>query len=842
MLIIKGKSFFVRRTCLAVISVFLISAKVMAVDVSLTPDNETVLTVKSPKDTKNSKVADKATESTKNDPKPVQVALPVTVVEAKSAKNTKTSKDADKAAESKKNDPKPLQVARPAHPVDLFELPDINIVSNTPVGNTGLELKKIPGNVQAVEDEEIHRHEAFSLSDFMNRRLESVNLNDVQNNPYQPNITYRGFEASPLLGTPIGISVFQDGVRINEPFGDTVNWDLIPQIAIASMEMVPGSNPVFGLNTLGGALSVRTKSGVSHPGYHMQASGGSYGRQNYEAEIGGSKDNFDWYVAGNIFEDNGWRPYSPSSVNQAFGKVGWENERTDLDLSFTFADNSLQGVGPTPENMLQQKWTSIYTAPDITDHTMYFVNLKGAHFITDKLQVSGNAYNRNNKSNSSNGNTNEACEEDFTLTTCEYDAGNLIDSGSIGTSLTQENGTGVNLQTTSDYKVMNHDNQLTVGGGYNYGNTNFTAGEQDAVFNESHYENATEPVDTTVSINGQNAYTNLFATNTFSVFDWLHTTASMNYVLAKVRTADKMPPSDTGTTLNGNHSFARINPSAGLTFNPLDAFSLDTPLKELTTYFNYNEGFRVPTALELSCADKDAPCSLPNSFVSDPPLEAVVSHTYEVGARGNFNEALKWNFALYQTQTTNDILFISSTNATTGFFQNVGGTQRQGAEFGMSGLVFESLNWYVSYGFVDATYLTTEELSNGLQDGSTNLVTPGKRMPSIPQNTFKFGSEYEVFRNGFFGGDLQYVSSQYARGDDQNQYAQISGYAVVNLNARYVVTKNIELYAMGRNIFDNHYASFGQIGQNAFQDDALTTFKGPGAPATGYAGVRVHWD
>ncbi len=809
----------------------------MAVDVSLTPDNETVLTVKSPKDTKNSKVVDKATESKKNDPKSVQVALPVTVVEAKSPKNTKTSKVADKAAESKKNDPKPVQVARPAHPVDLFELPDINIVSNTPVGNTGLELKKIPGNVQAVEDEEIHRHEAFSLSDFMNRRLESVNLNDVQNNPYQPNITYRGFEASPLLGTPIGISVFQDGVRINEPFGDTVNWDLIPQIAIASMEMVPGSNPVFGLNTLGGALSVRTKSGVSHPGYHVQASGGSYGRQNYEAEIGGSKGNLDWYVAGNIFEDNGWRPYSPSSVNQAFGKVGWENERTDLDLSFTFADNSLQGVGPTPENMLQQNWTSIYTAPDITEHTMYFVNLKGAHFITDKLQVSGNAYNRNNRSYSSNGNTNEHCDGAFTLTTCEDDVGNLIDSGSIGTSLTQENGTGVNLQTTSDYKVMNHDNQLTVGGGYNYGNTNFIVGEQNAVFNESHYENATEPVDTTVSINGQNTYTNVFATNTFSVFDWLHTNASMNWMHANVQTIDKI-----GTALNGNNTYARVNPSAGLTFNPLDALSLNTPLKELTTYFNYNEGFRVPTALELSCADEAAPCSLPNSFVSDPPLQAVVSHTLEVGARGNFSEALKWNFALYQTQTTNDILFVSSTNPTTGYFQNVGGTQRQGGEFGMSGLVLESLNWYVSYGFVEATYQSTEELSNGLQDGSTNLVTPGKRMPSIPQNTFKFGSEYEVFRNGFFGGDLQYVSSQYARGDDQNQYAQISGYAVVNLNARYVVTKNIELYAMGRNIFDNHYASFGQIGQNAFQDDALTTFKGPGAPATGYAGVRVHWD
>ena len=824
MLIIRSLTLSLRWTWLVVFLFFLISNQVMATDVTLIADTESVKESEQLNNTKTSKASDKA------------------IKESKQLTKTKTSETADKAITQENELPKSVDAVPVTHSVDLFELPDINVVSNTPVGNTGLELKKIPGNVQAVEDEEIHRHEAFSLSDFMNRRLESVNLNDVQNNPYQPNITYRGFEASPLLGTPIGISVFQDGVRINEPFGDTVNWDLIPQIAIASMEMVPGSNPVFGLNTLGGALSVRTKSGVSHPGYHMQASGGSYGRQNYEAEIGGSKGNFDWYVAGNIFEDNGWRPYSPTSVNQAFGKVGWENERTDLDLSFTFADNSLQGVGPTPENMLQENWTSIYTAPDITDHTMYFVNLKGAHFITDKLQVSGNAYNRNNRSYSSNGNTNEECAEDFTLTTCEDADGNIIDSGSIGTSLTQENGTGVNLQMTSDYKVMNHDNQLTFGGGYNYGNTNFTAGEQEAVFTESHYENATEPVETTVSINGQNTYSNVFATNTFSVFDWLHTNASMNWMHANVQTTDKMPPSSTGTTLNGNHSFARVNPSAGLTFNPLDAFSLDTPLKELTTYFNYNEGFRVPTALELSCADEAAPCSLPNSFVSDPPLKAVVSHTYEVGARGNFNEALKWNFALYQTQTTNDILFISSTNPTTGYFQNVGATQRQGAEFGMSGLVFESLNWYVSYGFVDATYQTTEELSNGLQDGSTNLVTPGKRMPSIPQNTFKFGSEYEVFRNGFFGGDLQYVSSQYARGDDQNQYAQISGYAVVNLNARYVVTKNIELYAMGRNIFDNHYASFGQIGQNAFQDDALTTFKGPGAPATGYAGVRIHWD
>ncbi len=738
----------------------------------------------------------------------------------KSEKPTKTDGEAPKATNNGKTQP---EVA--AHPVDVFELPDIEVVSNTPLGTTGLELKKIPGNVQSAEDEDINRHEAFGLTDFMNRRLESVNINDTQNNPYQPDISYRGFTASPLLGTPIGLSVYQDGVRVNEPFGDTVNWDLIPQIAIASMEMVPGSNPLFGLNTLGGALSVRTKSGFSHPGFNAQSSGGSYGRQTYQAEYGGSKGNFDWYIAGNIFRDNGWRPYSPTSVNQTFGKVGWENDRTDLDLSFTFADNNMQGVGGTPQNMLEQNWSAIYTAPDVTKNTLFFFNLKGSHKITDELQLTGNTYNRNNNSSNLNSNTG-TCGDPCLLNEA---------TGSFQSTQTKQNGTGVNLQLTSDYKIYAHDNQLVVGGGYNVGDTHFSMATQDAIFTPTRFEVATNPLTTSVMINGQNTYSNIFATNTFSVFDWLHANTSMNWMQARVQTTDQI-----GTALNGKDVYQRANPSAGLTFNPLDAFSLDTPLEEFTTYFNYNEGFRAPTAVELSCADPLAPCTLPNSMVSDPPLKAVVSHTLEVGARGKFSQALKWNFALYQTRNTNDILFLSSEGSNiNGYFQNVGATLRQGAEFGLSGLAWNKLNWYMSYGFVDATYQTTAVLNNAL---GPETVTPGSRIPSIPQNTFKVGAEYEVFHNGFLGSDLQHVSSQYARGDDQNLYPQIPNYTVVNLNARYVVTKNIELFATGRNVLDNHYTSFGQLGQNFFQNNQTTTFMGPGAPATGYAGIRVHWN
>ena len=757
-----------------------------------------------------------------------------------SAAPAKTVKTAPKANTGEIASPTKL-------PVDVFELPDVEVVGTTPLGTTGLALKKIPGNVQSAEDEDINRHEAFGLTDFMNRRLESVNINDNQNNPYQPDISYRGFTASPLLGTPIGLSVYQDGVRVNEAFGDTVNWDLIPQVAIASMEMMPGSNPLFGLNTLGGALSVKTKSGFSHPGFHAQAGGGSYGRQTYQAEYGGSKGNFDWYIAGNLFDDNGWRPYSPTNIYQSFGKVGWENERTDIDLSFTFADNNMQGVGGTPQNQLQQNWGAIYSAPDVTKNMLYFFNLKGSHKLTDQLQLTGNTYNRNNDSYSLNSNTNQNCSNGITGagdTQCFDGGGVLLTDPTTGAPLTpgafqatrtRQNGTGVNLQLTSDYKIHTHDNQLVVGGGYNYGDTHFSVAGQDALITSTAYVVATDPLTTSVMIKGQNAYANVFATDTFSLFSWLHANASMNWMHAQVQTTDQI-----GTALNGKDVYQRVNPSAGLTFQPLDAFSLDTPLKELTTYFNYNEGFRAPTAVELSCADPAAPCTLPNSMVSDPPLKAVVSHTLEVGARGKFSPALKWNVALYQTRNTNDILFLNSPGSViNGYFANVGATLRQGVELGLSGLAWDKLNWYTSYGFVDATYQTTAVLSNSL---GSETITPGSKIPSIPQNTFKVGAEYEVFHNGFLGSDLQHVSSQYARGDDQNLYPQIPNYTVLNLNARYVVTKNIELYATGRNVLDNHYASFAQLGQNFFQNNQTTTFMGPGAPATGYAGVRVHWN
>ena len=224
----------------------------------------------------------------------------------------------------------------------------------------------------------------------------------------QPDLNYRGYTASPLLGTPQGVSVYMDGVRLNQPFGDVVSWDLIPKIAISETALIPGSNPLFGLNTLGGAISNRTKDGHSNPGISLGLSGGSFGRKVADLEYGGSNSKgLDWYLASNLFFEDGWRESSPSNVRQFFGNVGWQSTKTVLGLTVSYANNSLIGNALQDQAFLQRDYVSVYTKPDITANRSPFVNFRARHSPNDRLTFSGNVYYRYIRTNTLNGDINE---------------------------------------------------------------------------------------------------------------------------------------------------------------------------------------------------------------------------------------------------------------------------------------------------------------------------------------------------------------------------------------------------------------------------------------------------
>lgn len=723
------------------------------------------------------------------------------------------------------------QSAHAENKAEIMETGTIEVISTTPLPSIGTTLDQVPANVQAVSAKSIVEQHPLSLSEFMDSNLGSVTINDTVANSNQVDVFYRGFDASPLLGTPQGISVFVDGVRVNEPFGDVVNWDLIPANAIANINLIPGSNPLFGLNTLGGALSVHTKSGAEFPGTSVTAYGGSWGRRAVEAETGGKNGDFDYYFAGNTFKEDGWRDHSEGRLDQLFGKVGWQNETTDLDLTMTLADSNFNGTQAVPKSFLDKPEVP-YSFPDSIGNRLAFFNLKGSHFVSDDVLIAGNIYYRHNEISGFNSNV----------------VGDIItpqQAVNIKTS-TDQDGYGGTAQLTLLGDLMSHKNQFTGGASIDSGRTDFSSDTQDAiVIGRQTVANPANPdFVPTVRLNAKNDYYGLYATDTFSINDKLSATASGRYNLARVKLDDQL-----GTALNGDHTFHRFNPAVGLNYNPS---------KTLGFYGAYNEGMRAPTPVELTCADPAAPCTLPNAFVADPSLKQVVSKTWEGGARGKLADNWHWNSAIYHTELTDDIQFITTGAGGTGFFQNVGTTKRQGLELGVSGKI-ERLSLAVNYGFVDATFQTPFDANSGSNSsadaGGVIHVKRGDHIPGIPSQTLKMRVGYELTPAWDIGTNIVAASSQYARGDENNKdvNGKVPGYTVVHFDTHYRINQNWQLFAKVNNVFDTTYSTFGVLGDNSLVGPGRTfdpdsnnwvaeQFRSPAAPRAGWIGLRFDFD
>ena len=721
----------------------------------------------------------------------------------------------------------------PGEPRKVEELPEVEVVSTTPLASTGVDLHKIPGNFQGGDSHQIYGQENLSLGTYLFRNLESVNVNETLNNPFQPDISYRGFTASPLLGTPIGLSVYQDGVRVNESFGDTINWDLIPRFAIDRIELIPGSNPLFGLNTLGGSLSVRTKNGFTHQGTRFQGEGGSFGRLSAEMQHGGSYGNFDWFLGGTLFEDQGWRDHSRSNVKQGFIKVGYDDERTDLDLSYTYAENRLTGNGALPASLVAEDWSSVYAYPEITSPRLHFVNLKLNHLFTNTLEVTGNAYYRRLEQFVYAGDL-ELEREEEEPGEFEYE-----DEPVINRSSTLTDGSGGTLQLNYSAPLLGHENRASLGADYVGGSTEFRQSRQEGELEANREIDPEGGIVPITRLSAGNDYYGVFLTDTFSVTPWLHLTGSGRWTQADVSLHGRGTDEEGETTdLDGKHHFSRVNPAAGFTLLPLEALGMEGTNRDLTLYFNYSEGFRVPTPAELACADPQEPCALPTNFANDPPLKAIVARTYETGLRGGFGPSLKWNAAWYRIDSENDILFSNAPGTLTrGFFQNVPSTRREGLELGLSGDI-ERLHWFANYSIVEATYQSAAVLENAI---GPVAVQPGDRMPGVPSQMFKVGFEFEILEGWRFGSDLQYIASQYLRGDDHNRLAPVAEYVTLNINTRYRVHENLELFAMARNLTDERYSTFGLVNRSAYSNPTgkIERFLSPGAPIGAWAGFRL---
>ncbi|MFL9609879.1 TonB-dependent receptor domain-containing protein [Methylobacillus sp. Pita2] len=279
--------------------------------------------------------------------------------------------------------------------VDAVEVRAKRFYEIGPLPGLGLTKEEIPGNVQSITAKEIKESHSLSITDLMNRKLQSVTVNDYQGNPFQMDVQYRGFTAGPQIGTPQGLSVFFDGIRVNEPFGDVVNWDMIPMNALESFDVFPGSNPIFGLNTLGGALTMKTKDGFNHTGVSAEVLTGSFGRKYLQAEAGWNNGTVALFGAGNFFMEDGWRENSPSRVNQFFGKASYRGDQLDLNLSTLWVGTDLVGNGLIPNQMYQQDRNASFTSEDTTENRLTQFQLSSSYFVNENFTITGQIYRRN---------------------------------------------------------------------------------------------------------------------------------------------------------------------------------------------------------------------------------------------------------------------------------------------------------------------------------------------------------------------------------------------------------------------------------------------------------------
>jgi iron complex outermembrane receptor protein len=811
--------------------------------------------------------------------------------------------------------------ATPPAPAATEELPAVDVVQETPVQKAARAKKKAvavsplssaastqpapagasadatagegasssaaastaPSAVTAVTDSDVEREGTGSIQQALQQQVPGIIVSDAAGNPLRSEVSYRGFDASPVSGRSQGVAVYQNGVRINEAFGDTVMWDFIPSNAIASMSVV-ANNPSFGLNALGGAISILMKDAFSYEGGEVDLMGGSFGRRQIGVQAGGQSGNAGIYVAAEGIQDDGFRDFSESEVKRFYGDIGLKGSLAELHLSLTAAKNEFGVTTAAPVELLARDWSNTFTSPQTSNTELFMPTISASFKVTDTLTISSIGYYRRFKNDVLDGNVTEADECDSANT-----AGGLPGGADNEDYLCLDDGDGNPLRNNANNALLNTDdegldepfgtldrlntesrswgtaiegqeksplfgrpNLFIAGASYDHGKSNYTTSSElgeigpkyvvegsGIIITDNDGDPATDD-DNEVGprdMDSENTYWGLYFSNALDVTDRLTVTVGGRYNNATIKLTD-----NTGLfpDLNATNTYERFNPMAGANYKLLPGLSI---------YGGYSESNRAPTPAELGCAEPDAPCLVEGFLTDDPPLDQVVGHTSEIGLRGHgiySGGRYTWGAGLFRTLASDDILPITDTGGRV-FFVNAGDTLRQGVELSAT---YETKKWnvYASYAFVDASLDTCNDPS-----GECAFLEAGDRLPGIPRHRFKAGFEYWLTSKWKFGADLVAASDSpfYPNevSEDEGLDAFLPGYTRVDLHTSYDITNSIQVYGLVKNLFDQRYGLYGTY----FEADEVTevdqALGGPGLddprtlspsmPFAAYGGVKV---
>lgn len=769
--------------------------------------------------------------------------------------------------------------------------PEIIVVA-TPLGDVGEGVLAAPA--VGATDEDLAAAHALDATDWLRRRGAGVFLNDITGNPLQADVNFRGFTASPLLGTPQGLVVWLDGVRLNQPFGDVMSWDLVPRAAIRALNLVPGSNPLFGRNALGGALVINSKDGRSDPGLRAEAGLARFGRRTLEAEAGGrTRAGLHWYLAGNHFAEDGWRDFSASRAWSGFGRAGWRGSDGGIALSALAADTRLNGNGLQEERLLNRRRANVYTNPDTTWNDTLLLMLHGDHRLTDRLSIKANGFWRRLGSRTLNGDANDevlgsddvyadgedALNTPFPSAACIDEAAQNGEpqeacNGLINRSTTRSREWGGTLELVHEQPGAAGTSRFTLGAAFTASRAHFAQGSEfghltpsrgvigTGVFADGTQESdEDEDTDARVDLSARTRSQSLYLLAELAVTRALAVNVSARFDATQIRNRDRINPGPGTGSLTGDHDYHRLNPAVSLRWQR-GMITLDAAVAQTS---------RAPSAIELGCADPESPCRLPNALAGDPPLHQVVARTFETGVRIDPAKGIFARAGLFRTTARDDILFVAAPRTGFGYFRNFGRTRRQGLEL-VAGAALRRLALSASYTLLDATYRSPESVggagnsqnSEGPGGEGSIVIVPGNRIPLLPRHQFKASADWQALPWLAINADVQAASGVFARGNENNAHqpdgslypgpGKTRGWAVLNLGATVSPLPWLSLLVQVDNVLDARFATAAQLGATVFDGEGRFnplqagedraqggTFLGPGAPRQWRLAARVRF-
>jgi iron complex outermembrane recepter protein len=654
-----------------------------------------------------------------------------------------------------------------------------------PVVVTGVRLpavrelvRGLAGRTATLTAADLDARGVRSLADAL-EQLPGVTTSDELGATGQLDVALRGFQVSPVIGVPQGVTVYVDGVRANEPDAHEVNFDLLPLEDVERVDVVYGPSVLLGRNALGAAVNLVTRRGASPPARELEASAGSYGRYELKGRAGGRHGVWDYYLGARYERETGWRQETRSRIATLFGKIGLLNGTWDATLSYSGADNRILQAGSLPESLALARPDSNFTAGDYFTPQAHLVILN-AQRLLGRTQLALNAFGRSLNS------------EQFNV--------NLVGPDSTRPDSRELNRTRIGggaFQLSGRLPLAGRELRWLAGADADY---QHVAVQIRAVSRKG------APDSVTASVRTDQVDAGAFLGGNLDVVPRLTATLAARYDWIRVPFEDLVDPAQSGLNI-----FRRLSPRVGLTWSAGRGHEVSASV---------SRGFRAPAVVEIGCADPLTACPLPSALGPDPALRPVVATTYDLGWRYHGPRGrLDASANLYRTDVRDDIFFLAS-SVTGGYFQNIPATRRSGLELAAAWLGPAGLRLYANYGYTTATFETTARLATA-RDTAGETVRPGDILPLVPNHRANAGVSLPLVNPaGTCCGpalhaalDARYVGRQWLRGDEANTTRRLADYAVADASVT-VDWRDLELRAMMRNVLGRQYFNFGLFAQN----------------------------